>query len=283
MIHIHTQTDQSTIGYVTYMLSSMVALADDPTDLKVTIHCLDERSVVMARDVAPPNASVVMVSRPIWLIDNGSLAGSSGHAAGVEDAFRSMTDGDIHIVADGDTVVLMPKWDVHVKDVLSAVGIFGVTYEAIGGFSSGTAQGQTYKDIPNVVWCAFAPGHPWDKLQAQPCKDGNIDVTDVRLSRVYNLPIGHSVFRDVAWQIPEFLDTHGIKYMGMKQLKPTKDAIVLKGLSDYHEEYHFNGEPFVVHQRGSLRHAFRQAKVSKQFYDAVDAYMIMVSTDTLTM
>lgn len=275
MIHVHTQTDQSTIEYVKFMWATMLTLSNQPSLLKLTVHCFDERSIEAVTNAKLPNATAVMVRRPTWLNNAGTMSGSSGHAACVEAACQMMIDDDIHIIADSDTVVLLPGWDDNVRNTLTNVGIVGTTYENIGGFSSGTGKSQTYKNIPNVVWCAMRPGYPWDQLQVQPYKDRDVYITDAKLSKIYNLPVGYTVLRDVAWQIPEFLDKHNVQYLGLKQLKPTKDAVVLKGITDYHEEYHTeDGVPFVVHQRGSLRHAYRQAKISKQFYDAVDSYLL---------
>jgi hypothetical protein len=49
---------------------------------------------------------------------------------------------------------------------------------------------------------------------------------------------------------------------------------VLKGLSDYHEEYHIErGVPFVAHQRGSMRHVYRSDPMSVAFYAAIDRHI----------
>ena len=50
---------------------------------------------------------------------------------------------------------------------------------------------------------------------------------------------------------------------------------MLRGLSDYHEEYHVaDGVPFVVHHRGSRNHAYRGDKVSQDFFGAVDRWLV---------
>jgi hypothetical protein len=49
---------------------------------------------------------------------------------------------------------------------------------------------------------------------------------------------------------------------------------VLKGLSDYHEEYHVDGNvPFVVHHRGSMKYKYRSDEISVNFYKAVDKWL----------
>lgn len=208
-------------------------------------------------------------------VDQG-LVGSMGHGACVEHALSLTDDGDIHIIVDSDTVVLAKGWDDYVRHELidNGTGTFGATYEDIGGFTSGVGDVQTYKGVPNVVWMALSPLHRWQDLRALPAKESNLKITDEGMSKIYGLPTGNHVLRDVAWQIPEYLASRSISYIGWKQLKPSNDAsVVLKGLSDYHEEYHVGDVPFVVHHRGSMKYAYRSDSISVDFYRAVDAWL----------
>jgi hypothetical protein len=186
-------------------------------------------------------------------------------------------DGDIHIIVDSDTVVLAKGWDDYIRCELldKKIGTVGACYEDVGGFTSGGGNVQTYKGIPNVVWMALSPIHRWRDLRAMPRKGDDIHITTEGQAKVYGLPVGYHVLRDVAWQIPEYLSNRGITYVGWRQLKPTRDATVLKGLSDYHEEYQVTADnvPFVVHHRGSMRHAYRGDRISQNFYAAVDKWL----------
>ncbi|MGH7753422.1 MAG: hypothetical protein ACREN5_11465, partial [Gemmatimonadales bacterium] len=47
----------------------------------------------------------------------------------------------------------------------------------------------------------------------------------------------------------------------------------LHGTSDYHEEFHLRGRPFLVHQRGSHKHPFRSMPLSAPFYAAIESYL----------
>lgn len=272
VIHVHTQTDKHTQAYTTFMWETMRALANHPDKLRLSVHCMGPTAT--ERLASLPQTKTYHVPN---ISNDQGLVGSVGHGACVEHALSLTDDGDIHIIADSDTVMLAKGWDDYVRYQLidNDTGTFGTTYEDIGGFTSGAGDVQTYKDAPNVVWMALSPLHRWQDLRALPEKSSNLTITDAGMSKIYGLPIGNHVLRDVAWQIPEYLSNRAISYIGLKQLKPSSDAsIVLKGLSDYHEEYHVGEVPFVVHHRGSMKYAYRSDTISVNFYKAVDAWLV---------
>lgn len=270
-IHVHTQSDKATIGYVRFMWETMLLLANKPNLLKLTVHSMSQTAVDRVVE-GLARATTELVSSPT----GAALVGSYGHGVCVERALAQTDDGDIHIICDSDTVVLAKGWDDLIRERLEKFGCVGVTYENEGGFSSGKSNFQTYKNIPNVVWIALSKHHKWKSLKALPKKETPINIETSEQAKIYNLPIGHRVLRDVAWQIPSYLHENKISYEGWYQLKPSINANeckVLSGLSDYHEEYHVDGIPFVVHHRGSLRHKYREDKVSKLFYQHVDSWL----------
>lgn len=274
VIHCHTQADKSTVGYASFMWETMRSLATHPDALRISVHCIGPTAQERLKDL--PNGVTHYV--PNAEVDKG-MSGSTAHGACIEDALRMTDDGAIHLLVDGDTVVLTKGWDDYIRIALldRRVGIMGTAVEDIGGFTSGAGNVQMAKNLPTVAWCALSPRHRWRDLKAMPRKETNIRITTELQSKVYNLPVGFEVLRDVAWQIPEYLHDNSIPYEAWTQLKPSGRAIVLKGLSDYHEEYHLNGAdaslPFVVHQRGSMRHAYRTDRISKSFYGAVDTWL----------
>jgi len=272
VIHVHSQSDKGTIGYVTFMWESMRVLANHPDALKLSLHCIGPTATERLREL--PQTKTYYV--PNAEVDKG-MSGSTAHGACVEHALQMTDDGDIHIIVDSDTVVLAKGWDDYIRCELldKKIGTVGTTYEDIGGFTSGGGNVQTYKGSPNVVWMALSPLHRWRDLKAMPAKSDDVHITNEGQAKIYGLPVGFRVLRDVAWQIPEYLSSRGISYVGWRQLKPTKDATVLKGLSDYHEEYQVTVDnvPFVVHHRGSMRHAYRGDRISQNFYGAVDKYL----------
>lgn len=271
IIHAHTQSDKSTIGYVQMMWETMRSLASHPGALKLSVHCIGPTA--MSRLSELPNTKTYHVPD---VDPPNSMAGSTAHAACIEDALRFTDDGEIHLLLDSDTVVLARGWDDYIRIALldRKVGIIGTAVEDVGGHSSGSTPVQMAKRLPTVAWCALSPLHKWQSLQAMPKKDCNIPIKTEEQSKIYNLPIGYEVLRDVAWQIPQYLHDHNISYEAWPQLKPSKTAVVLKSLTDYHEEWHVAGDvPFVAHQRGSLRHPYRGAGTSANFYNAVDAWL----------
>jgi len=255
------------------MWETMRILANHPESLRLSLHCIGPTATERLKEL--PQCKTYYV--PNAEADKG-MSGSTAHGACIEHALAMTDDGDIHILVDSDTVVLAKGWDDYVRCELldKRIGTVGATYEDVGGFTSGGGNVQTYKGIPNVVWMALSPVHRWRDLKAMPRKGDDIHITNDGLSKTYGLPVGYHVLRDVAWQIPEYLTQRNISYVGWKQLKPTKEAIVLKNLSDYHEEYQVTADnvPFVVHHRGSMRHNYRGDRISQNFYTAVDTYLV---------
>lgn len=274
VIHVHSQSDKATIGYVTFMWESMRALANHPEALRLSLHCIGPTATERLKDL-PGNVKSYYV--PNAEIDKG-MSGSTAHGACIEHALQMTDDGDIHVLCDSDTVVLARGWDDYVRQALidRKIGIIGTAVEDVGGFTSGGGTVQMAKNLPTVAWCALSPLYTWRNLRAMPRKHQGIPIRTEDQAKIYNLPVGYEVLCDVAWQIPDYLHANKIPYQAWKQLKPTKDASVLKGLSDYHEEYNVpdpDNCPFVVHQRGSMRHAFRGDRISQGFYAAVETYL----------
>lgn len=272
-IHVHTQCDKGTVHFAQFMWETLLDLANYPNKIKLTVHCMGPSAEAR---VTGWRGQVQTMITPCKRGD--PLIGSIGHGACVNEALSMTNDGDIHVIADSDTVVLAKGWDdyLRIKLLSEKIDIVGSTYEEPGGICSGTSKSQMYKKIPSVTWFAVAPRHDWRGLDALPNKDHHVAITTIELSDIYNLPHGqgYTILCDAGWRIPQYLHDHGLKYEGWKQLKPTVGAVLLNGLSTYHEEYHVNDVPFLVHHRGSMRHAYRRDKISVQFYAAVDQYLI---------
>ena len=268
-IHVHTASDKSTVGYATFMWETMRSLANHPDELRLTVHCIGPTAAERLKDL--PNSECVIVP-----IENGKESGSSAHGACIEHALSYTDDGNIHILSDSDTVVLASGWDDYIRTKLldEGIGIIGTAAEEIGGFSSGNGLVQMAKHLPNTTWSALSPKYSWKSLRAMPRKDENISIDSDEKVKVYNLPLGYQVLRDVGWQIPQYLYDNNIPYQAWHQHKPSKTAKVLQGLSDYHEEYRTEDDtPFLAHQRGSLRHVYREDPMSVAFFDAVDEHL----------
>ena len=269
-IHVHVPVDKGTAPFARFMWETMLSLANHPRDVKLTVHSMGAVGSERLKDLA--QATCVTIAPR----GKDPLHGSMGHGAAIMDALAMTGDGDIHVVCDSDTVVVAKGWDDYIRlQAFRGVGMMGTTYEDLGGFSSGSGATQTYKKVPTFTWAMLNPKHDWRTLEVMPNKNHIIAIKTELQSKIYNLPVGYSVFGEAAWQVPQFLHDNNINYDGWRQLKPTKDAIVLRGLGDYHEEYHAEGNtvPFVVHHRGSMKHAYRSDKISSAFYGAVDRYL----------
>jgi hypothetical protein len=185
-----------------------------------------------------------------------------------------MTGGALDIIADTDTVMLQRDWDRAIAGLLETTGIVATCYEDIGGFSSGAGKVQTYKRKPSLTWFALSPKYDWRGLDPRPAKQRTIVIASDELAKLYNLPIGYELVRDVGWLVPAFLHENKIPFTVFDQIKPTSSAsMALKTGIDYHEEYHMAGHPVLAHQRGSHKHPFRGNDISRSFYDSCDAYM----------
>lgn len=203
---------------------------------------------------------------------------SDRHALGLHDIFSKPFGSNTlaRVVADSDTVMLARGWDEMLLESMKSCDVLGTEYEDIGGFSSGNGLVQTYKRRPIVIWLAYKPEHfpVFNGVDLKHLKQQLLLINSDVLSKRYNLPIGHSLFREVAWQLPELYDKHGLRDAILKRVNvTTSEAKAVKSGCDYNEEYHLNGVPYVGHQRGSLSKAFRKHNLSKIFYDAVDAWV----------
>jgi hypothetical protein len=202
-----------------------------------------------------------------------TMSGSNGHSAGLNSSF-SLTGGDgVDVISDADIVMLKKDWDVWVVDLLKEYGVIGTSYEPIGGKSSGSGLVQTYKDKPNLTWCALSNRHDWTGLDTSPQKLSNIKIDNIKQSTLYNLPVGYELVRDVGWKVPGFLDQKAIPYVAFTQVKSDSKQSFINTGESYHEEYQFAGVPILAHQRGSHQHAFRKSRISSTFYDACEDYL----------
>lgn len=289
IIRVHVTVAINSIPYYQYMVKNYLALASRKNKVLFYAHCLDKKTFNRLNQNKNTTKAIkvykkynfyvlqswrdlikVFVSILGFRID---MSGSNGHSAGLSSAL-AITGDAVDIVADSDTVILQKNWDCILLKLLNVYGIVGTCYEEFGGFSSGFGSVQTYKRKPSMTWFAMSPKYDWKKLDPRPSKAKNIKISNIDLSLLYNLPIGSELARDVGWKLPLFLEKNNIPYTVFTQIKPTsKDSLVLKTGIDYHEEYHFEGRPFLAHQRGSHKHKFRASDISETFYNSCDIYL----------
>ena len=51
VIHVHSQSDKGTIGYVTFMWESMKTLANHPEALRLSLHCIGPTATERLKDL----------------------------------------------------------------------------------------------------------------------------------------------------------------------------------------------------------------------------------------
>ena len=272
-ITIHIVISNKSFSYLRFILRNYRELCSKSSNLNFKIYCLDR--IVYARI----SENKMKVKK--FLVNNAHK-GSIGHSMGLSLAIKNFTAEEINIISDADISIIANNWDTLLQDFLNnsalqiekPVGVMGVTYENIDGFSSGNNRIQTYKNAPTLTWCLFMPSNDFRKLDVSAEKSSLLAIDTVQLSSIFGLPQGYSLLKDVGWQMPLFLHEHSIPYLIFDHIKPSNpNSKVLIGAGDYHDEFHFNNLPFLVHQRGSMKHAFRLSKFSIDFYNRIDKYL----------
>jgi hypothetical protein len=266
----------NSFSYSLNLIRNYTELSSQPKKLLFKIYCLDK--YVYRRYVKRNNVN------SIFLVDFKTQKGSVGHALGLAKCLENLEVGSINILSDVDVFIVRKNWDDVLKQQvllqtptisnLKSIGILGTTYENFSGFSSGTSTTQNYKNKPTLTWCALSPDYDFKFMKVMPDKANVLLIDDDNLSEIYELPIGFSLLKDVGWQLPLYLHENSIPYKVFEHIKPTDDkSIVLRDAYPYHDEFHLNGSPFLVHQRGSMKHVYRLDKISRNFYSKVDNYL----------
>jgi hypothetical protein len=265
-INIHATVSGNSLGYYRYMRANYLALTSTETQLQFFVYCLDPRSAQAMRQSGEQTVTEMAFGR-----------GSGGHAKAIEEAIAHLVPGEINIIADTDVVLFQKGWDKTLADSMfgaAGYGMVGTRLEDTGGFSSGDIIYQQYKKKPTTTWLALSPKNDFSGLQVRPDKANQIEVTTEELAEIYQMPIGFVVVKDTGWQIPSFLHEHKIPYFALDIVKPTDmEAKALAGVNPYHDEFQWNGVPYLAHQRGSMKHRFRIDPLSIDFYDACDRYL----------
>lgn len=266
-INIHTTVSDFSVPYYEYMFKNYHSLVKTHR-LKFYTYCLDDYSFSKTSKTATP-------------IKVPPATGTVGHCNAIKVAlenFKNTEKDSIDIIADTDTVMLIPGWDEITESVLQSVGVFGSSFEKIGGRCSGPGPIQMYKGQPTFTWFAASKAYDFSNLETVSRKGNHLKIENSVMADLYQLPIGFELLRDTGWQIPAYLKDNNIPYKILDQEKPTDNAKVLKTGDNYHEEYQLDGVPFMAHQRGSLSKSFRNHELSKKFYDTLDAYFVTLRT-----
>ena len=263
-ISVHFTVSHNSLSYLKYAIASYENLSSQSVSIQFFVYCLDKSSFQRLRKNH---------SRVFFI---GNASGSVGHARAIDMALKLFAVDSINVISDTDIAIVYKNWDLEIIRVFQNpnISILGTQLEAIDGFSSGGSKYQQYKGKPSTTWLAFGSNVDVSGLSASPNKESTIPIINQKLSRIYGLPVGFELVRDTGWQIPSFIEENQLEFKLLDMVKPTSSqSLVLKGLNPYHDEFHLDGKPFLVHQRGSMTHLFRRDPLSKKFYDATDKYL----------
>lgn len=254
MLVVHIPCDTNTNQYVNYCFAAMERLATTGEQLVLRPHLINTDKQARYQ----PALNHVL-----------AIAEALAEAAKQPDAW--------HVVCDSDTVVVCKGWDRVMKETLHRVSCLGTTYMRKGGRSTGSHVLQTFKDRPHGAWLALRPGEPWDRyVPHQEDIQNRLIETDEDV-KIFGLSKGHYLLMDTCWDLPLFLHENKLTYATMENVDPLRS---LKGLQPAHEEWWYDGKPFVVHQGKSRKNAFRQTEYSKSFYARCDELIKLAEQDT---
>lgn len=267
MIVIHTAVSSNSLKYYEFLRNNYSNLSSGKYTIVYKAYCLDTKSF---QKLKKSN----QLGEVIYC---GDVKGSYGHALAINQALKTLTPNAINIISDSDIAIVFQNWDSLLFDLFNRnipCSVLGTQLEPIGGFSSGDSKFQQYKQKPTTTWLAISPKYNFKKLSVLPDKSTFKIIKSEKDALLYNLPKGYNLVKDTGWQIPKYLNDNKFPYKVLDIVSPkSSDSIVLKGISEYHDEFHYKGEPFLVHQRGSMRHKFRVDPLSKHFYNSVDQFL----------
>ena len=243
MIVVHVMHDEATSKYADYAEAAMKHLAAAPEQVTFERELLDS------------------------VYKSPSDSAARRHSLACQRAFAATErqPDAVHVISDSDCVVVRKGWDLDVARVLSEVDCFGTAYQDLYGRFVRSNNLQTYKKTPNVQWLALAPGKPWHLYSAGDKQlVENFSINTAKISDTFGLPLNYTLLTDTCWNIPVFLEEHGLSSLAMPNVHQPKLV------SGSYEEWWLDGEPFVVHQGKSRKNSFRCTQFSEDFYKACD-------------
>jgi hypothetical protein len=290
LFRLHCVVCDNSIDYFKYLLNNYRSLASSAAQIEVIAHCTDDKSYKIVIEQKLSHRAVPVHRRPEFYVYGNrhdvmnriklalgaapKLGGSSGHAAGIKSAFKSSGGEGMDIIADTDTVILVPDWDLKLEKILTEYAVIGTSYEQKGGVSSGSGNIQTYKTAPNLTWMAFSSRYPFSELDPSHKLWSHLPIKTKEQAELYGVDVGSHLLRDIGWKMPQFLKDRNAKACMLENVYPESGKCkVLKTSNHYNEEFQLNSMPFIAHQRGSRKHPFKSEPLSAPFYKAVEDYL----------
>jgi hypothetical protein len=217
-----------------------------------------------------------------------NFSGSQAHGIAVNEIFKHINT-EFAIILDLDIVPLIPNWDEMLLNQLkNGIDVIGVPYNPLHGR-------RRIQNMPTVFFFAF---------NVQKIQDAKLDFrtlpTPIR-KKIYWLytKINKKIFRNNS--TPKLFDFEmsqyalfkmkllSIKTIAFEMKQPwANDAILKFDISElpldrtlidplnhsYPEEWHWNGKPFLTHQRRSYVKSFNQTDYSRDWVRVTNEYLI---------
>ena len=291
IIDIHTVVDGNSINYYNYMIKSHQKMKSKEYDFRFFAYLLKIKS---------SDLSYEMMQKIYKSYDlDVKTIKSQGHGDSMTLAVRNASDRmkndkcEYSVFADTDTAICMKNWDLEILQLLEKNGIVGTKYEDIGMPCAGSGKVQVYKNTPNCTWFALSKRYDFSKidLHARNNPSYNQLIDTEEMSQLYKLPIGYTVNFDTGWQWAAFCRDNNVPYYVFENgnpligktpegntmnvlVKPYFNTDVLpRHVAQYPEQHMMqDGRTFLVHQRGSLKHDFRNNEHSTHFYNAYESF-----------
>ena len=287
-INVHVVVTKESQPYFEYLIQNFRHTASQPERLFFFCYALDRETYQSYANHPDVSACYAVYEdlrayrRVTWqewkmfikaqLTRRPMLGGSNGHSAGLNKIMEIMPLlAGHHVIADSDVALLLHGWDEKTDQYFEDFHLIGITYEDMGGVSSGLGRVQTYKKFPIPIWLAIREDCDLMGMDWFSRKEKNVEINTIEKSKLYSLPIGYEMICDVGWAFPKYCYEKEYKAKAMQWINPTSHlSQVIKTENDYNEEHQLDGMAFVGHQRGGSRNPFRKTKVSSLFYNCVE-------------
>jgi len=292
-IVIHTPLELATFDYYKYMHLSATSNASGT-------HFIKFKAYIMGSiDNIDNQVKSYFESNSIDLVPTGiNDISSLGHAKALSIIFENFSNSNINIISDSDVVICHKDFDHVIVSLLATKDVIGTKYENIGGpcveenYPKVGTRFQTYKNRPNLIWCAFTDRHLFNdiRVSAPNTRDTCKQILTEEDEIIWGLPKNYMLWKDAGWEFPKYLFDRNLKFLTFIKCNPyeqkSPEGTIPKVLNGdfkkdlsyqdaiYSEEYQLkDGTPFLIHQRGSRKRKFRIDTVSKRFYNAYERFV----------
>ena len=282
-INFHTVVSEETESYFRYMFASTKNMSKNPENILFNVYHMSEKVDKDFLDFCIKNKIKIYA-------EDCNIRGSRGHAYKLSIAIKNFVENEINVISDVDVAICDMFFDEWIVKTLEEYDIVGTRYEEIGGPCVGNVKKQTYKGLPNTVWCAFTNRKDFKYMEFSADNGSNFKIETEEHSQITNLPIGYTWLKDCSWEIAKYIFDNKYKTYAFYKSNPyddkspqgfssnviTRESVIKIGENEIKsiEEYQkHDGSSFLVHQRSARKLLFKENIKSKSFYNAYEDYI----------